>query len=125
MAIFLALAGLFGGLGVGMGAFAAHALRTQLSEGSLQLLETAVRYQMIHALALGLVAVLLARLPGVAMLWAAGWAFAWGVLLFSGSLYALALMGSRWLGMITPLGGVALLIGWICLAFAARSVSGG
>ncbi len=123
MGIFLALAGLLGGLGVAMGAFAAHALRTHLSEGSLQLLETAVRYQMIHALALGLVAVLLARLPNVALLWTAGWAFGLGVLLFSGSLYALAFTGSRWLGAVTPVGGVAFLIGWACLALSARSAS--
>ncbi|MCJ2541784.1 DUF423 domain-containing protein [Thermostichus vulcanus] len=122
MNIFLALSGLFGGLGVGMGAFAAHGLRTYLSEGSLQLLETAVRYQMIHALALGLVAILLTRLPSAGVLWAAGWAFGAGVLLFSGSLYALAFTGIRWLGAITPVGGVAFLIGWACLALSARAV---
>ncbi|MEN9225472.1 MAG: DUF423 domain-containing protein [Thermostichus sp. HHBFW_bins_43] len=123
MGVFLALAGLLGGLGVGMGAFAAHALRTQLNEGSLHLLETAVRYQMVHALALGLVALLLARVPSSALLWAAGWAFGLGVLLFSGSLYALAFTGIRWLGAITPVGGVAFLMGWACLALSARSLS--
>ncbi len=123
MSIFLVLSGLCGGVGVGMGAFAAHALRHQLSEGSLQLVETAVRYQLIHALALGLVALLGTRLPQAVMVQVAGWAFAVGVLLFSGSLYALALTGIRWLGAITPLGGVAFLVGWICLAFSARALS--
>ncbi|MFQ3612943.1 MAG: DUF423 domain-containing protein [Cyanobacteriota bacterium] len=122
MNIFLALSGLFGGLGVGIGAFAAHALRTHLSEGSLQLIETGVRYQMIHALALGLVAILLARMPSAGVLWAAGWAFGVGVVLFSGSLYGLALTQVRWLGVITPMGGVAFLIGWACLALSARAV---
>ncbi|MGQ9836780.1 MAG: DUF423 domain-containing protein [Cyanobacteriota bacterium] len=122
MNIFLALAGLLGGLGVGVGAFAAHALRTHLSEGSLQLIETGVRYQMIHALALGLVALLLVRMPGTGVLWTAGWAFGVGIVFFSGSLYGLAFTGIRWLGLITPVGGVAFLIGWACLALSARAV---
>ena len=81
--------------------------------------ETGARYQMYHALGLIAVAWAVTRWPGAAAAWA-GWLFVAGTVLFSGSLYALALTGVRWLGAITPLGGVAFLAGWTCLALAAR-----
>ena len=104
-------------LAVGAGAFGAHALRARLSPDLLAVFETGARYQMYHALGLLAVAWMLTRWPGP---WPAraGWLFVAGTVLFSGSLYALALSGVRWLGAITPLGGLAFLAGWLCLALA-------
>jgi uncharacterized membrane protein YgdD (TMEM256/DUF423 family) len=104
---------------VAAGAFGAHALRGRLSPDLLAIFETAARYQMYHALALIAVAWAVVRWPGPLSEWA-GWLFVGGILLFSGSLYVLALSGVRWLGAITPLGGIAFLAGWICLALSAR-----
>jgi len=120
MRVFLAIAAVCGGLSVAAGAFAAHALEKQLSTRALEIFETAARYQMYHALALLCVALLLSHtaVPQPAVI-VAGWAFIAGIALFSGSLYALSLGGMRWLGVITPLGGVAFLVGWGCLAIAA------
>ena len=98
-------------------AFAAHALKTRLDASLLTTFETGVRYQMYHALALLAVGWAHTRWPGT-MLTVSGWLFVAGTLLFSGSLYALSLSGLRWLGAITPLGGLALLAGWLCLAWA-------
>ncbi len=109
---------LLGGVGVGLGAFGAHGLRGRLSPEMLAVFETGVRYHMYHALAILLTAVLMSRLEGRAIA-TAGWAFTIGIFLFSGSLYALALTGITTLGAITPLGGVAFLVGWISLAVAA------
>ena len=106
-------------LAVAAGAFGAHALRDRLAPDLLAVFETAARYQMYHALGLLAVAWVAARWPGPPAQWA-GWLFVAGTVLFSGSLYALALSGVRWLGAITPLGGAAFLDGWICLALAAR-----
>ena len=108
---------LFGFLAVALGAFGAHGLEGRLSPGDLATFETAVRYQMYHALALILLGTTAARLPSVRVR-AAGWAFATGILVFSGSLYLLVLTGHRWLGAVTPLGGVAFLVGWGALAAA-------
>ena len=116
--IFLAMGAVFGLIGVAAGAFGAHALRERLSPDLLQVFEIGVRYQMYHALALLGVALMAARLPGPT-LHLAGWLFFVGVLIFSGSLYALSLTGLRWLGAVTPLGGVCLLSGWACLLWAA------
>jgi len=121
MQTFLRLGALFAGLGVAFGAFGAHALRQRLDARDLEIFETGVRYQMTHALALLAVAWAASRWPGRAVE-AGGWLFVLGTLLFSGSLYALALSGVRWLGAITPLGGGAWLAGWLCLAWAAGSV---
>lgn len=120
--IFLAIAAVFGGLSVAAGAFASHALREKLSERALQIFETAARYQMYHAIALLLVALLLSRadFPQPTLV-AAGWAFIIGVAIFSGSLYALSLTDVKVLGAITPLGGAAFIAGWVCLAIAAFS----
>lgn len=118
--VFLAIAALLGGLAVAGGAFASHALKEQLSDRMLAVFETGIRYQMYHALALLSVALLLSRAePASAWLAAAGWAFIAGVAIFSGSLYVLSLSGIKWLGAVTPLGGVAFIVGWGCLAIAA------
>src|SRR5687768_12107061 len=103
---------------VAAGAFGAHALRERLTPDLLAVFETAARYHMYHALAILAAAWAAAQWPG-ALTSAAGWLFTVGVLVFSGSLYILALTGVRWLGAITPIGGVALLVGWICLILAA------
>lgn len=105
---------LLAGLAVAAGAFGAHALRDTLGAANLAVWETAARYQMYHALALLLTARLLAR--PTALFRASGWLFGAGIVLFSGSLYVLAVTGQRWAGAITPIGGVALLAGWVCLA---------
>ena len=116
--LFAALGALSGFLAVAAGAFGAHALRTRLSTDLLAAFETGARYQMYHALALLAVAWMLGRWPGP---WPAraGWLFLAGTVLFSGSLYALALTGVRSLGAITPLGGAAFLAGWVCLTLGA------
>ncbi|HEY9673588.1 MAG TPA: DUF423 domain-containing protein [Waterburya sp.] len=118
--IFIAIAAILGGLSVAGGAFASHALKEKLAERALEIFETGARYQMYHALALLMVALLLSRAEAShTSLMAAGWAFIVGIALFSGSLYALSLSGIKWLGAITPLGGVAFMVGWGCLAIAA------
>lgn len=114
----LLLAAFFAFTGVGLGAFAAHALKSQLSAEYLAVFQTGVHYQMLHALALLGLALLLRQLPGRWLL-AAGNLFTLGIVLFSGSLYALTLSGVSALGMITPLGGVAFLAGWLCLGVHA------
>lgn len=111
-------------LAVGLGAFGAHALKARLAPDMLAIFEVGVRYHMYHALALLAVAWACTRWPGGAPV-AAGWLFIAGTLLFSGSLYALALTGIRWLGAITPLGGLAFIVGWGCLAWAAISARPG
>ncbi len=106
-------------ISVAAGAFGAHGLRARLSPDLLAAFETGARYQMYHALGLMAAAFALSRWPGP---WPvrAGWLFVAGTVLFSGSLYTLALTGIRWLGAITPFGGVAFLAGWVCLLLAAR-----
>ena len=116
--LFLALGSLLAGLAVAAGAFGAHALRARLSAADLAIYETAARYQMYHAVALIVVALVLQRWPGGLPQWA-GWLFVVGIALFSGSLYVLVFSGQRWLGAVTPLGGVAFLTGWGCLALHA------
>lgn len=116
---------LFGLLGVAAGAFGAHALRDRLPADLLAVYETAARYQLYHALALLAVALAAARWPGGG--WgAAGWLFTAGIVIFSCSLYLLALTGSRWLGAVTPVGGLCLLAGWAMLAVTGwKSIAGG
>jgi uncharacterized membrane protein YgdD (TMEM256/DUF423 family) len=116
--IFFILGSLSGLIAVAAGAFGAHSLRDRLSADLLATFETGARYQMYHALALLLAAWAITRWPGP-LTSAAGWLFVAGTLIFSGSLYALSLSGLRWLGAITPLGGVAFIGGWLCLALAA------
>jgi uncharacterized membrane protein YgdD (TMEM256/DUF423 family) len=111
---------LFGALAVILGAFGAHALRSHLEPRDLETFETAVRYQMYHAFALFAAAWLLSRnAPHAAM---AAWAFVAGVVVFSGSLYLLVATGQRWLGAVTPLGGLAFIVGWLLLALAAAKL---
>lgn len=103
-------------LGVALGAFAAHGLKSRLSAEMLQIFEVGVRYQMYHALALLAAAWASSRWPGMSVT-AAGWLFLAGTVIFSGSLYLLSVTGLRWLGAITPIGGVAFLLGWLLLAW--------
>ncbi len=100
-----------------LGAFGAHALKGKLSISSQATFETAVHYQMTHSLGLLLVGVLMLVL-GVKTPWlTAAWSFAVGIFLFSGSLYGLALLGWRWLGPVTPVGGALFIVGWLALAY--------
>lgn len=115
---FLMLAAVFGFSGVGLGAFAAHGLKGRLTPEYLAIFQTGVQYQLVHALALLGVAVLANVLPGRLIGWA-GASFCLGIVLFSGSLYALTLTGVARLGIITPFGGLAFLAGWACLGLAA------
>ncbi len=114
---FASLGALSAFVAVAAGAFGAHALRTQLEPSMLSAFETGARYQMYHALALLVVAQAVTRWPGFLVL-AAGWLFVLGTVLFSGSLYAMALTGNRALGAITPVGGVAFMAGWLFLTLA-------
>ncbi len=116
--IFVALGAVFGFLAVALGAMGAHALSGRLAPDRLALYETAARYQMYHALALLAVAWAFDRFPGGAAS-GAGWAFTAGILIFSGTVYALAFGAPRWLGAITPIGGLCFLAGWALLAWAA------
>lgn len=118
MNLFLGVGAISGGLAVAAGAFGAHALKTRLDEYSLGVFQTGASYQMYHALAL-LAVGLVPPDNRADLLRGAGWAFTIGTVLFSGSLYALALSGVRVLGAITPLGGVGFLVGWTLLALAA------
>ncbi len=121
--IFLFIGSILAGLSVAGGAFASHALKDKLSDRALEIFETGTKYQMYHALALILVALLLTRLETVPMtMISAGYAFIIGILIFSGSLYALSLTGIKWLGAIAPIGGAAFLIGWLSLAIAAIGI---
>ena len=116
--LFLFLGSLSGFLSVGAGAFGAHALTARLAPEQLVVFETAARYQMFHALALIAIAWVCSRWPCRLAL-VAGWSFVAGSVLFCASLYALALTGVRWLGAVTPLGGLAFLTGWACLCLLA------
>ncbi len=116
--VFFSLGAALGALGVAAGAFGAHGLRARVSPEMLAVFETGVRYHLIHALALLAVAWASTRWPSAAIR-AAGWLFVVGILLFSGSLYALSLTGIRALGAVTPFGGVAFLLGWLLLAWGA------
>jgi uncharacterized membrane protein YgdD (TMEM256/DUF423 family) len=118
---------LFFGLGcvsafvaVAFGAFGAHGLRGRLVPDMLMVFEIGVRYQMYHALALLALGAVAGRLPG-GLVATSGWLFVAGTVLFSGSLYVMSLTGQRWLGAVTPLGGLAFLAGWAALAWAAWS----
>ena len=115
--LFVIAGSLLGGLAVLIGAFAAHALSGSLSAERVQTFEIAVRYQMYHSIALILTGVIRHLLDVPAIRWA-GISFFTGILIFSGSLYILVLADIRWLGAITPVGGIAFVMGWLCLAVA-------
>lgn len=118
--LFLMLGALSGAVSVAAGAFGSHGLRAKLEPRLLEVFETAARYQMYHALALMAVAWVATRWPG-SMTTASGWLFVAGTVLFSGSLYGYTLTGVRTLAIITPIGGVCFILGWICLALAVRN----
>ena len=118
---FLLVGALSGFFGVGLGAFGAHGLRSRLSPEMLAVFETGVRYQMYHAFALLITAAAVVRFGDARLLVIAGWFFVAGTVLFSGSLYALALTSVSTLGAVTPIGGLAFLVGWACLALFAAS----
>lgn len=125
---FLALGSILAGLGVAAGAFGAHALKDILDPPMLQVFETATRYVMYHAFGLCIVSWAIDRYPEQ-RLEKSGWLFLIGILLFSGSLYVVSLAGIRWMGAVTPIGGLAFMIGWLLLAWGvwrdarARSVT--
>ncbi|MHA6492024.1 DUF423 domain-containing protein [Pseudomonas borbori] len=116
--LWLLLSAVAGFTGVALGAFAAHGLKGRLSAEYLAVFQTGTHYQLIHALALFGVGLLALRAPG-RLISVAGGAFALGILLFSGSLYLLTLTGTSALGIVTPFGGLAFLVGWFCLGAAA------
>jgi uncharacterized membrane protein YgdD (TMEM256/DUF423 family) len=116
--LFFTIGALSGFIGVALGAFAAHGLKSRLTPELLATFEVGVRYQMYHAFALLAVGWAQTRWPGI-LLNASGWLFVAGTVIFSGSLYVLSLSGLRWLGAVAPIGGIALLAGWLCLAWAA------
>ncbi len=125
---FLALGSILAGLGVAAGAFGAHALKEILDAPMLQVFETATRYVMYHAFGLCIVSWAIDRYPEQ-HLEKSGWLFLIGILLFSGSLYVVSLAGIRWVGAVTPIGGLAFMTGWLLLAWGvwrdarARSVN--
>lgn len=121
MKLFMMIAAAYGAISVAAGAFGAHGLKKILEPRMLEVWQTAAQYQMYHALALLAVAWLISKQPSGAAT-AAGWAFVVGVLVFSGTLYAMALSGVKILGAITPIGGVAFIVGWICLAVGASKL---
>ncbi len=115
---FFVLGAILAGLSVMAGAFGAHALKGRIELDLLAIFETATRYQIYHAL--GLIVVGLIREPSF-LITIAGWLFLGGILIFSGSLYLLSLTNIRWLGAITPIGGVAFIAGWTCLAIGFKA----
>ena len=117
--LFFILETVLGGLSVALGAFGAHGLRDRVDASLLANFETGARYHMYHALALIAVAWAAQRWPTSSLPTIAGWLFVAGIVLFSGSLYAMALTGQRWLGAVTPLGGVAFIAAWGLLAYLA------
>ena len=116
MSRLVAVGAVNGAIAVGCGAFAAHGLKDRLEPKMLEVFETGARYQMYHALAIVLAGMLAAKLAGAN---AAGWILQLGIVLFSGSLYVLALTGEKAFGAVTPFGGVAFLVGWLWLAWSA------
>ena len=119
----LAICAIAGGLGVALGAFGAHGLKTRVPADLLAVFETGVRYHLVHALALLAVGCAGMRWGG-AWLDASGWLFLAGIVVFSGSLYVMTFTGARWLGAITPIGGLAFILGWVALAIAALALRG-
>jgi uncharacterized membrane protein YgdD (TMEM256/DUF423 family) len=116
---FLTLAAANGFLAVMLGAFGAHALKSHLDDYALGVYQTAVQYHIYHSLALLGVGLLALWYPQSALLRTSGISFLLGIVVFSGSLYLLSITGTRWLGAITPIGGLAFMVGWLCLALAS------
>lgn len=120
--LFIILAGINGFIAVSLGAFAAHGLRERITPELLNTFQTGAQYHMYHSLALFGVGLLAISFPNVNLIKISGYLFMAGIVLFSGSLYVLSLSGIRWLGAITPIGGVAFLAGWGCLVWAVASL---
>ncbi|WP_339725011.1 DUF423 domain-containing protein [uncultured Paraglaciecola sp.] len=118
MKILLSIAAFSAMLSVVLGAFAAHGLKSKLSETLLNTFQTGVQYQMYHSLALILLVILYRQMPQPLLVYSAGFMIA-GIVLFSGSLYLLALTQVKWFGPITPLGGLCFIVGWALLLAAA------
>jgi uncharacterized membrane protein YgdD (TMEM256/DUF423 family) len=118
MKIFVLIGSLSAFLGVALGAFGAHGLKTRITPEMLIVWQTGVQYHLVHALGLVLIGILCQLLPEASLIRSAGWMLLAGSALFSGSLYIMVLSDVRALGMITPLGGIAFLIGWLMLAIA-------
>jgi uncharacterized membrane protein YgdD (TMEM256/DUF423 family) len=124
MKIFVIVGSLSAFLGVALGAFGAHGLKSRITPDMLTVWQTGVQYHLIHALGLILIGILCHLMPDAALVRTAGWLIVAGSILFSGSLYVMVLTSIRALGMVTPLGGVGFLVGWLLLAVAAwRHVS--
>ncbi len=119
MKLFILLGSLNALLGVALGAFGAHGLKSRVTPEMLTVWETAVQYHLIHALGLLFIGILCHLIPEVSLVRISGWSILVGIVLFSGSLYALVLTGTKPLGIITPIGGVAFLVGWLLLAISA------
>ena len=115
---FLILGSINAFLSVALGAFGAHGLKSRLSEEMMQIYQTAVQYHMFHSVGLLLVGIVAQWMTNSSLLNWAGWSMAVGILLFSGSLYLMSVTGMRWLGAVTPFGGVAFLAGWLLLVLA-------
>jgi len=115
--VFFTIGAWFAFAGVAAGAFGAHSLKSRINTEMLLVFEVGVRYQMYHAFGLIAAAWVQAKWP-FALATSGGWFFVAGIILFSGSLYLISLSGLRWLGAITPIGGAAFLVGWVCLALA-------
>lgn len=121
--LIIIIAGIFGALAVGLGAFGAHGLEATLTaNGRLDTYETAVKYQFYHTLALLLTGILLMNINHDYFIWAS-WSFIIGMVIFSGSLYILSLTNITWLGAITPIGGLALIVGWVFLILGASKAA--
>ncbi len=116
---FITMAAISGLFAVLFGAFGAHALKARLDDYALGIFETAVQYHFYHSLALFGVGLFALSVPESLWLKSSGWLFVTGLIVFSGSLYILSFSGLRWLGAITPIGGLAFIVGWACLALAA------
>lgn len=114
--VFFVLGALSAFIGVAAGAFGTHSLKSRMSAEMLSVFEVGVRYQMYHAFALIVAALLQAKQPS-SVVTTSGWFFVFGTIFFSGSLYLLSVSGVRWFGVITPLGGLAFLAGWVCMAW--------
>jgi uncharacterized membrane protein YgdD (TMEM256/DUF423 family) len=117
--VFITLASLSGMLAVAFGAFGAHALKNRLDDYAMGVFQTAVQYHFYHSLALLAVGIIALNHPQAALLRSSGWLFTLGIVVFSGSLYMLSFSGLRWLGAVTPIGGLAFIAGWACLAAAS------
>lgn len=115
---FLIIAAISGLLAVMIGAFGAHGLKGRITTDLMAIFQTGVQYHFYHALALLLVGIMMLQFPQVTLLKLSGWLLVAGMVIFSGSLYVMALTDIKWLGAITPIGGVAFIVGWLTMAIA-------